>query len=70
MVKNLPANSGDAGSVPGIRKIPWRRKWQPVEIPWTEEPGRPQIIGSQRHDWETGPACLLRGQMLFSVDSW
>ena len=24
-VKNLPANAGDAGLIPG--KIPWRRKW-------------------------------------------
>ena len=43
-----------------VRKIPWRRKWQPTririlawEIPWTEEPGGQQSIGSQRvwHDW-------------------
>ena len=42
---------------------PWRRKWQPLEkemaifclenflawkIPWTEEPGRLQSMGSQR----------------------
>ena len=30
MVKNLPANSGDlrdVGSIPGIRKMPWRRQW-------------------------------------------
>ena len=25
VVKNPPANAGDAGSVPG--KTPWRRKW-------------------------------------------
>ena len=31
---------------PWVRKIPWRRKWQPIpvhfpgKIPWTEEPGR------------------------------
>ena len=36
------------------RKIPWRRKWQPTpvflvwRIPWTEEPGGLQSIGSQR----------------------
>ena len=29
MVKNLPANAGDAGS---IRKILWRRKWQPTPV--------------------------------------
>ena len=37
-----------------VRKIPWRRKWQPTpvflpgESPWTEEPGGLQSIGSQR----------------------
>ena len=42
-------------------KIPWRRKWQPTpvflpgKIPWTEEPGRLQSMGSQRvgHDLAT-----------------
>ena len=45
---------------PWVRKIPWRRKWQPtpvhcLEIPWTEEPGRLQSMESQRvrHDWST-----------------
>ena len=38
MVENLAANAGDVGLIPGVRKIPWRRKWQPMEIPWTEEP--------------------------------
>ena len=28
VVKNLPANAGDSGSVPGVGKIIWRRKWQ------------------------------------------
>ena len=55
MVKNPSANSGDirdAGSVPGWEDpveesvatpssiLAWR-------IPWTEEPGGPQAIGSQ-----------------------
>ena len=37
-----------------VGRIPWRRAWQPTpvflcgEIPWTEEPGRLQSIGSQR----------------------
>ena len=60
-VKNLPAdskestcNAGDMGSIPGLRKIPWRRAWQPTpvflpgESPWTEEPGGLQSMGSQR----------------------
>ena len=40
VVKNLPANAGhvrDAGSVPGLGKIPWRRKWQPTPISLTGE---------------------------------
>ena len=38
MVKNLPANAGDAGdmdSVPGLRRsqeLNWRRKWQPTLV--------------------------------------
>ena len=33
VVKNLPANEGDEGSIPGsVRKIPWRRKWQPTPL--------------------------------------
>ena len=57
MVKSLPCNAGDPGSIPGwedpLEKemaahsstLAWR-------IPWTEEPGRLQSIGSQRvgHD--------------------
>ena len=51
-------DTGDAGSV-RVRKIPWRRAWQPIpvvlpgESPWTEEPGGLQSIGSQRvgHNW-------------------
>ena len=35
IVKNLPANAGttgDVGSIPGVGKIPWRRKWQPASV--------------------------------------
>ena len=63
MVKILPANTGnlrDIGSIPGSGKssgkgmathssiLAWR-------IPWTEEPGRLQSMGSQRvtHDCAT-----------------
>ena len=31
-VKNLPVNAGDAGPDPWVRKIPWRRKWQPTPV--------------------------------------
>jgi len=34
VVKNLPANAGDnrPGFNPRIRKILWRRKWQPTPV--------------------------------------
>ena len=58
---------------PWVRRIPWRRKWQPThvlawETPWTEEPDGLQSMGLQRgrHDsagtdaQEPGSwACLL-----------
>ena len=60
VVKNPPANAGNMRSKfhPWVRKIPWRRAWQPTpvflpgESPWTEEPGELCSIGSQRvgHD--------------------
>jgi len=28
VVKNPPANAGDAGLIPGSGSFPWRRKWQ------------------------------------------
>ena len=34
-MKNLPANAGDirdAGSIPGLGRLPWRRKWQPTPV--------------------------------------
>jgi len=48
-VKNLPAMQKMLRCKfdPWIRKIPWRRAWQPTpvflpaEFPWTEEPGSP-----------------------------
>ena len=35
VVKNSPANAGDAadlGSIPESGKIPWRTKWQPTPV--------------------------------------
>ena len=53
MVKNLPANAGDTGLIPGRGRSPGEGKathssilaW---EIPWTEEPGGLQFIGLQK----------------------
>ena len=63
MVKNLPANAGDAGdmgSKPGWGRPPEKEMathssilaW---EIPWTENPGKLQSMGLQRvgHDLVT-----------------
>ena len=53
-------SAGDTGSIPGLGRSPGEGNvffssilaWK---IPWTEEPGRLQSIGSQRvgHDWAT-----------------
>ena len=56
VAKNLPANAGDVkdvGSIHGSERSPGGRQgtyssiyaWR---IPWTEEPGGLQAIGSQR----------------------
>ena len=50
VVKNPSVNAGDSSSIPGLRKIPWRRKWQPtpyscLRTSWTEAPGGLQSIG-------------------------
>ena len=65
-VKNLPATQGtQVWSL--VRKIPWRRTWQPTpsilawRISWTEEPGGLQSMGSHRvgHNWATFPFTHL-----------
>ena len=57
VVKNPPANAGDVGSIPGSedpleQKMTTRPSILAWEITWTEEPGRPQSMGSERvrHD--------------------
>ena len=60
VVKTLPANAGDLGdmgSIPGLGRSPGEGHGNPLqysclEIPWTEEPGKLQSIGSHRvrHD--------------------
>ena len=53
MVKNPPVKTGDSGSIPGFGRSPRVGNSNPLqilawEIPWTEEPGRLQSIGSKR----------------------
>ena len=55
MVKNLPANGGDVGSVPGsgraleeeMATYPSILVWR---TPWIEEPGGLQMIGRKQLD--------------------
>ena len=54
MVKNSPANAGDTrdtGLIPGLGRSPGEGNCNPLQysswkIPWTEEPGRLQSMGS------------------------
>ena len=54
MVKNQLANAGDTGLIPGSGRPPGEGNGNPIawEIPWTEESGGLQSMGSQRggHD--------------------
>ena len=50
-------SAGDLGSIPGSGRFPGKENGNPLqyyclEIPWTEEPGRLQSMGSLRvgHD--------------------
>ena len=52
-VKNLPANAGDAGSIPGLGRSPGGGNGNPLqyacqENPQTEEPGSLWSIALQR----------------------
>ena len=57
VVNNLRANAGDMGSIPGPERSSGGEngnllQYSSWEIPWTEESGRLQSMGSQRvgHD--------------------
>ena len=53
VIKNLPASTGDLGSIPGLedpleKEMATHSSILAWEILWTEEPGGLQCIGSQR----------------------
>ena len=57
MIKNPPANAGDtrgSGSIPGLRRSPRAGNGNTSssilawEVPWTDEPGRLQPMGSRK----------------------
>ena len=53
MVKNLPANAGDLGLIPGLERFSGEEMatyssilaWK---VPWTEKPGGLQSMGPKR----------------------
>ena len=52
-VENLLANAGDLGLIPGSGRSPLGGHGNPLQyscwrLPWTEEPGELQSIGSQK----------------------
>ena len=58
IVKASAYNSGDPGLIPGLedpleKEMATHFSTLPLKIPWTEEPGRLQSMGSQRvgHDF-------------------
>ena len=59
VIKNLPANAGDARDVdliPGVRKNPWKEEMATLssilawKLPWTEEPGGHSPCGCKESD--------------------
>ena len=81
MVKNPPANAGDlrnTGLIPGLRRFPKRRAWQPslVFLPG-ESHGQRSLedsMGSQRirHDWSNlaCPYVIKFGWFSSSLHDW
>ena len=77
-----PGDSGDLGLIPGVKKMPWRRKCQPAPtfLPG-ESHGQRSLAGyslvwSQRagHDWTTDRTCVtnsdLHSYLLFGFREW
>ena len=63
VVKNLPANAGDAGLIPGVRKIPWRRKRQST----------PVFLPGKSHGWRTlvgYSLCSCKESTGLSMHAW
>ena len=71
MIKNLPANAGAAGSIPGSGRFPWRKKNATHSsilariIPWTEEPDGLTVHGVSKSGTRLSDlithACSLGG---------
>ena len=62
---------------PRVRKIPWRRKWQPTsilawKIPWTKEPAGLQSDMTEQQEWELdhGPGVPYRWGWIMCSQGW
>ena len=57
---NLPANAGVVGSIPGVGKIPWKRKWQPTPafLPGKYH-GQRSLAGYSPQDCKRGQTRLV-----------
>ena len=61
MVKNLPAKCKRLGFDPWVRKIPWRRKWQPtpVFLPWKSH-GQRSLVGYSPWGRKIGHSLVIK----------
>ena len=51
-VKASACSAGDLGSIPGLRRFPWRRKWQPT----------PVFLPGESHGWSSLVGYSPRGR--------
>ena len=71
-VKASACNAGDLGSIPGSVRSPGEGNGNPLQylawkIPWTEEPGGLQSMGSQRVRLHVHAHTVLKEQALTSI---
>ena len=74
VVKNPPDDAGDSDSTPGLGRVPGEGNathssilaW---EIPWTEEPGGLQSMGSQNTQFSDWVRTTLTAVLLFHLRS-
>ena len=63
VVKNRPANAGDArdtASIPGWGRFPWRRAWQPLQYSCLENPTDRRAFQATVHAVTRSRTCLKR----------
>ena len=48
-VKNPPVNAGDATSIPGSGRSPWRKEWQPTPVFLPGESHGQRSLGGYSH---------------------